>query len=133
MIYFQIFKNYPVCRYAVSYLDTSKEKRDSGAEKRRYMWRGLSPFHRIFKKSTPSLENDYSSTDHSAWENDWIHDRRVALPDTYQATDTLMKALKDWATSGPYDATDNIKHSTEILPPKLVLHKPTALGLLRLR
>ena len=97
------------------------------------MWRGLSPFHRIFKKSTPSLENDYPSNAHSAWENDWIHDRRVALPDTYQATDNLMKTLKDWATSGPYDATDNIKHSTEILQPKVVLHKPTALGLLRLR
>ena len=136
MIYFQvIFEKYPVCRYhdAVSYLDTSKEKRDSGAEKRRYMWRGLSPFHRIFKKSAPSLENDYPSNDHSAWENDWIHDRRVALPDTYKATDTLMKILKDWATSGPYDATDNMNHSPETLQPKLVLHKPTALGVLRLR
>ena len=97
------------------------------------MWRGLSPFHRIFKKSTPLFKNDYPTNDHSAWENDWIHDRRVALPDTYKVTDTLMKTLEDWATSGPYDATDNTKHGPEILQPKLVLHKPTALGVLRLR
>ena len=97
------------------------------------MWRGLSPFHRIFKKSTPLFKYDYPSNDHSAWENDWINDRRVALPDTYKATDTLMKTLKAWDTSVPYDATDNIKHSNERLAPKLLLHKPTALGVLRLR
>ena len=97
------------------------------------MWRGLSPFHRIFKKSAPSLENDYLSNEHSAWENDWIHDRRAVLPETYKATDALMKTLKAWATSGPYDDSDNLKHSPETLKPKLVLHRPTALGLLRLR
>lgn len=97
------------------------------------MCRGLSPFHRIFKKSSLSLENDYPSIAHSAWENDWIHDRRLALPETYKATDALMKTLKDWATSGPYDASDHLKDSPETLQPKLVLHKPTALGLLRLR
>ena len=97
------------------------------------MWRGLSPFHRIFKKSAPSLGNGYPSNDHSEWENDWIHDRRAVLPETYKATYALMKTLKAWATSGPYDDSDNLKHSPETLKPKLVLHRPTALGLLRLR
>ena len=97
------------------------------------MWRGLSPFQRIFKKRTPSLENLYPRKDDSKWENDWIQSNRVVLPEPYKATDFLMKIGKAWATSGPYDTTDNIKHSPETLQPKLVLHKPTALGLLRLR
>ena len=96
------FKNNKlICRYhnAVSYLDTSKEKRDSGSELRRYMWRGLSPFQRIFKKRTPSLEKFYPSNDPSEWENDWIrigfkdaeNKKHIVLPETYKASDTLIR------------------------------------------